>query len=80
MAKIQSAAGKDKGHEEIGKIKDKYEKGKKKDEGNLKEKSSLAQWSDDFEKKKRISIKSGIFHKKLDFPQKVGFSTIFEMP
>ena len=29
MKKIQSAAGKDKGHEEIGKIKDKYEKGKK---------------------------------------------------
>ena len=29
MTKIQSAAGKDLGHEEIGKIKDKYEKGKK---------------------------------------------------
>ena len=35
MKKIQSAAGKDKGHEEIGKIKDKYEKGKK--EGVVKE-------------------------------------------
>ena len=35
MTKIQSAAGKDKGHEEIGKIKDKYEKGKK--EGVVKE-------------------------------------------
>ena len=29
MRKIQQAAGKGEGHEEIGKIKDKYEKGKK---------------------------------------------------
>ena len=36
MTKIQQAAGKGKGHEEIGKIKDKYDKTKK-DEGKLKE-------------------------------------------
>jgi len=35
MKKIQSAAGKGEGHEEIGKIKDKYEKGKK--EGKITE-------------------------------------------
>ena len=35
MTKIQSAAGKGKGHEEIGKIKDKYDKTKK--EGKLRD-------------------------------------------
>jgi len=39
MTKIQSAAGKDKGHEEIGKIKDKYEKGKKEGVREAKESS-----------------------------------------
>ena len=38
MRKIQQAAGKRKSHAAIGAIKDKYEKGKKKDEGKLTEK------------------------------------------
>ena len=37
MKKIQSAAGKGEGHAEIGKIKDKYDKKKKKNEGKLNE-------------------------------------------
>ena len=37
MKKIQQAAGQKKSHAEIGAIKDKYEKGKKKDEGKINE-------------------------------------------